>query len=64
MPASSDTLFESLEHALGTLPADRRVLAGLRDGHEWVELSRDELHDATSCRSAPSSPRWGFARVT
>src|SRR6478735_1199030 len=43
MHESSDTLFDSLEHALSTLPADRRVLAGLRDGHEWIELSRDEL---------------------
>ena len=43
MPASSETLFASLEDALGMLPADRRVLAGVRDGHEWVELSRDEL---------------------
>ena len=43
MHESNDTLSDSLEHALSTLPADRRVLAGLRDGHEWIELSRDEL---------------------
>ena len=43
MPASNETLFESFELALGTLPADRRVLAGMRDGHEWVELNRDDL---------------------
>ena len=41
--ASNDTLFESLERALGTGPADRRALAGLQDGQAWVELSRGEL---------------------
>lgn len=43
MPESNDTLFDSLERALLTVPADRRVLAGLREGHEWTELNRDEL---------------------
>ena len=63
MPASSETLFASLEDALGMLPADRRVLTGLRDGHVWVELSRDELL-SDILQVVGSSPQRGCARAT
>ena len=38
-----DTLFGSLQRAHREVPQDRRALAGLRNGEEWVELTYDEL---------------------
>ncbi len=39
----SDTLFGSLQRSRSRVPTDRRALAGLRNGNEWVELTYDQL---------------------
>ena len=38
-----ETLFGSLQRASDDVAGDKRALAGLRDAHQWVELTYSEL---------------------
>ncbi len=38
-----ETLFDSLQRASTDVAGDKRALAGLRDAHQWVELTYSEL---------------------
>ena len=38
-----ETLFDSLQRASDDVAGDKRALAGLRDAHQWVELTYSEL---------------------
>ena len=49
--AATDTLYGSLVRACSVAHPDQRALAGLRNGHEWVELTNAELLDAITTAS-------------
>ncbi|WP_270889617.1 AMP-binding protein [Pedococcus sp. 5OH_020] len=52
MPTPDDSLFASFERAITSGPPDERALAGVRDGSDWVELTRAELHTQVAMVSA------------
>ena len=43
MPTPDNSVFASFERALASAAPDKRVLAGVRDGSNWIELTSEEL---------------------
>ena len=58
--SGEETLFGSLQRASDDVAGDKRALAGLRDAHQWVELTYSELmSDIAESEHPPSGPRPG-----